>query len=144
MRKNEKVFVECKTHWMRSLFPIIGLLIFLITAIDYLMSGNTSDFKFTMVIVLIFAVVIFVQQKSSYLRMTETAIIGKIGLIWTKKIASPISKINDVSVYSGLFGKIFGFSTICISTAGSNGSEYVFKCMKNGKTLQKEFLRKVG
>lgn len=144
MKKHENVLVECKTHWMRSLFPFLGLLIFLAGAIDCLLSGNFTDFSIALLPILLFASILLVQQKSCYLRMTETAIIGKTGLIRTNKMASPISKINDVSVYSGLLGKIFGYSTICISTAGSIGSEYVFKYMRNGSALQQEFLKKTS
>lgn len=140
MKMRETTIVECKTHWMRSLIPILLLLFFLLGAVGALSSGNFSDFGIMTIPVFICIFTILVQQKTSYLRMTETAIIGKVGFIRTKKMTSPISKVNDVSVHSGLFGKIFGYSTIHISTAGSVGSEYVFKYVKGGKAFQREFL----
>lgn len=143
MRKHEKILVECKTHWMRSIVPILLLLLSLFGAVSFLISGQFTDFGIMLVPVLICALVILIQQKTSYLRMTETAIIGKVGLIWTKKMASPISKINDVSVHSGLLGKIFGYSTVHISTAGSVGAEYIFKYVRGGKAFQQEFLSKI-
>ena len=144
MKNHEKVLVECKTHWMRSLVPLLFLFLFSAGAIYFLFCGQFTDFGIMMVPVLFCAVVVLIQQKTSYLRMTETAIIGKVGLIRTKKMASPISKVNDVSVHSGLLGKIFGYSTVYISTAGSVGSEYVFKYVRHGKVLQQEFLKKIN
>lgn len=144
MKNHEKVLIECKTHWMRSIVPLLFLFLSLAGAVHFLFSGQFTDFGIMMVPALLCAVVILIQQKTSYLRMTETAIIGKVGLIWTKKMASPISKVNDVSVHSGLLGKIFGYSTVHISTAGSVGSEYIFRYVRNGKALQQEFLRKIN
>lgn len=143
MKVREKIVVECETHWMRSLIPILLLLFSLWGAVIFLFSGKFTDFGIMLVPVFVCTLVILIQQKTSYLRMTETAIIGKVGLIRTKKMASPISKVNDVSIHSGLFGKIFGYSTVHISTAGSIGAEYTFKYVKGGKAFQQEFLTRV-
>lgn len=143
MKTREKVVVECKTHWMRSVIPILLLLFSLWGAVSFLFSGQFTDFGIMMVPVFVCALVILIQQKTSYLRMTETAIIGKVGFIRTQKMTSPISKVNDISIRSGLLGKIFGYSTVHISTAGSLGSEYIFKYVKGGKAFQQEFLSKI-
>lgn len=143
MKARERVVVECKTHWMRSLIPILFFVIFFCGTVNDLISGNFTDFGIMLVPALFCALVILIQQKTSYLRMTETAVIGKVGFIRTKKMASPISKINDISVHNGLLGKIFGYSTVHISTAGSLGSEYIFKYVKGGKAFQREFLNRI-
>lgn len=141
MKQRERILIECKTHWVRSFAPLILLLLSFAGAIHFLFSGMFTDFCIMLVPVLFFVTIIIIQQKTCYLRLTETAIIGKIGFIWTKKMVSPISKVNDVSIHSGLLGKIWGYSTIRISTAGSLGSEYIFKYVKDGKAFQQEFLR---
>ncbi|GEM_PF-2251764 len=56
---------------------------------------------------------------SNKIVLYEGHIEGKTGLIKTKKLNSPLDKVQSVSVSSGLFGKIFGYGTISITTAGS-------------------------
>lgn len=142
MKTTEKVVVECKTHWIKTIIPAIFTIIFLISTLNYLFSGMFGDFFIMLILTAICAGIILIELKANYLRMTETAIIGRVGFIRTRKMASPISKVQDVGVDSGLLGKILGYSTVHISTAGSSGSEYVFKCVKNGKKLQNAFLER--
>lgn len=142
MNVKEKTVVNCKNHWLCLVFPCAIGVFFLLGFIGGLLNGDASTAVFSLVITAICALWAFVRYKINSLVMTETAIIGRIGLIRTTKLVSPISKVQDVSVSSGLFGKIFGYSTVTISTAGSNGSEYVFKKVVNGDALQREFVNR--
>ncbi len=56
---------------------------------------------------------------SNKIVLYEGHIEGKTGIIRTKKLNSPLDKVQSVSVSSGLFGKIFGYGTITITTAAS-------------------------
>ena len=56
---------------------------------------------------------------SNKIVLYEGHIEGKTGLIRTKKLNSPLDKVQSVSVSSGLFGKIFGYGTITVTTAAS-------------------------
>lgn len=53
------------------------------------------------------------------LEITNRRIIGKIGLINTNELDSPINKLNSVQVKQGLWGKIFNYGTIIITTSSS-------------------------
>ena len=57
---------------------------------------------------------------SNKIVLYEGHIEGKVGLIKTKKLNSPLDKVQSVSVSNGLFGKIFGYGTITITTAASS------------------------
>lgn len=140
METKEKVIVKCKPHWLSMILPVVLGVLALIGAFSYLFRAKFADAAICLVITAIFLLVAFILSKSTSLVMTETAVIGRIGIIKTKKLASPISKIQDVSVSNGLLGKIFRYSTVRISTAGSSGAEYVFKRVTNGDEIQKEFL----
>lgn len=51
------------------------------------------------------------------LAVTNKKLIGKMGLINTRSMDAPLNKIQNVSVSSGLLGKISGCGDIKISTA---------------------------
>ena len=51
--------------------------------------------------------------------ITNKKINGKTGLINTNELDSPLNKINGVQVKQGLFGKIFNYGTVSITTAST-------------------------
>lgn len=51
--------------------------------------------------------------------ITNKRVNGKTGLINTNELDSPLNKINGVQVKQGLFGKIFNYGTISITTAST-------------------------
>ncbi len=51
--------------------------------------------------------------------ITNKRVNGKTGLINTNELDSPLNKINGVQVRQGLFGKIFNYGTISITTAST-------------------------
>ena len=61
----------------------------------------------------------FIRFLTTELALTNKKVIGKFGLIRTHSIASTLNKIQNISISSGLFGKIFRYGTIKIETAGA-------------------------
>lgn len=62
------------------------------------------------------------------LAFTNKRVIGKVGIINTKAMDAPLNKIQNVSVSSGFFGKIFGYGRIDIHTAaGAYHYDYIRK-----------------
>ena len=53
------------------------------------------------------------------LKITTKRVNGKTGLINTNELDSPLNKINGIQVNQGLFGKIFNYGTILITTAST-------------------------
>lgn len=51
--------------------------------------------------------------------ITNKRVNGKTGLINTNELDSPLNKINGVQVKQGLFGKIFNYGTVSITTAST-------------------------
>ena len=56
---------------------------------------------------------------SMRITLYEDHIEGKVGIIRTHKLNSPLEKVQSVEVKSGLMGKIFNYGTIGVTTAGS-------------------------
>lgn len=60
--------------------------------------------------------------------ITNTRVRGKVGLINTNELDSPLNKINGIQIKQGLFGKIFNYGTISITTASTSFEfEYIEK-----------------
>ncbi len=66
---------------------------------------------------------------------TNMRVIGKIGLLKTKSLDAPMNKINDIEITQNLFGKIFRYSKIVISTSSN---KYDFKYIKDAEKFKNE------
>ena len=53
------------------------------------------------------------------LTISTKRLTGKVGLINTNQLDSPLNKISGVQVEQGLFGKIFNYGTISVTTAST-------------------------
>ena len=53
------------------------------------------------------------------LTITNKRVIGKTGLININQLDSPLNKINGIQVEKGLFGQIFNYGTIKITTSST-------------------------
>ena len=134
----EKRIAVCKPHWTGFIGRIIVCAFFLILAIYGLFSsdadGVRAPFVISMlVIAAILALSILITCKTTYLALTETKLIGHIGFIKSKTLTTPLSRVQDIGIGNGLFGKIFGYHTITVSNAGTAGTEYAFKRMGKAK-----------
>ncbi len=77
----------------------------------------------------------FINFLTSELAITDKRVIGKVGLIRTHSVTSSLNKIQNVTVSSGLIGKIFNYGTIKIETAGSEPVK--FYGIKNPEAFKK-------
>ncbi|MGN0586845.1 MAG: PH domain-containing protein [Oscillospiraceae bacterium] len=74
------------------------------------------------------------------LALTKKRIYGKTGIINTKSMDSPISKINSVSVEQGFWGKVFRYSTVSVSTSSGN---YKFSYIKNADEFKEKTMEQI-
>ena len=51
--------------------------------------------------------------------ITNKRINGKTGLINTSELDSPLNKINGIQIKQGLFGEIFNYGTVSITTSST-------------------------
>lgn len=118
---NEEIKGTAKQHWI-ALLPrgIISIFFFLLGT-----TGNEiSMFVVFAIIALLLIANPLIRFFTTELTFTNKRLIGKNGFINTKSLDSPLNKINNVSVSNGIFGKIFGYGNVYITT--SSGS-YIYK-----------------
>lgn len=131
--------VTCRRHWVAYIIPGIISAFTALMGIAVLVEGDAYGILMIVVAAAIIGLS-YIFINSSHLTLSEDSIEGKTGIIKTVKMVSPISKVQDVSVRSGLFGKIFGYSTITVSTSGSAITEYVFAGVTNASEFQQKYI----
>ena len=81
-----------------------------------------------------------IAKLTTELAVTNKKVVGKVGLIRTKALDAPLNKINNVSVSSGLIGKIFGYGTVRINTSSG---EYLFPYIKGAESFKTLILNRI-
>lgn len=77
---------------------------------------------------------------SNSLAITDKKVFGRVGLIKTVEMNSPIHQIQNVSVSNGLLGKLFKYGTIVITTTTG---VYNFKYIKNPDSFKNEVMAQI-
>lgn len=136
----EKNLVTCRKHWS-SYIPvgIVEAMFFLIMIAGFAsgdIGAGLGVFAVSTIVCGIWAASI----NSSYISLSTTSITGKVGLVKTVKLVAPISKIQNLSISNGLGGKIFGYHSVTVATAGTSKNEIVFKGVTNAELLQKAYI----
>lgn len=141
-----KTIAECRPHWCRFIVQGVlgfGCLAYGIWAIlnrdTLIQNGSGQAAPFALFVGIVCFVYIFITYKFTYISLTETKVEGHIGFIRSKTLSTPISKVQGISLSNGLLGKIFRYHTVSISSAGTAGTEYVFKHMAHAKEFANAF-----
>lgn len=129
MTPNEQVVLEAKFHWILYVLPAAVFLLNMIGAIVTASSGGfLTYFVIGIVLAIICLIPAFKHAIFSELAVTNKKVFGKTGFIKTAEMNSPIRQVQNVTCDNGLFGKIFNFGTITITTASGI---YIFKYVSN-------------
>ena len=128
----EKQIAVCRQHWSGFIVPGFFCVLFVLGGICMLFIDVAIGHKLlAMLIMFVIAAVIagyiFISYKFTYsIVLTETKLIGHKGLIRSKTLTAPLSKVQDIGLSNGLMGKILGYHTVTISSAGTANTEFVF------------------
>jgi uncharacterized membrane protein YdbT with pleckstrin-like domain len=77
---------------------------------------------------------------TTQLVLTSNRLYGKVGLIKTKTLDTPLNKINNVSVSSGLFGKLLGYGTLSVT---SSSGLYEYKYIKSPDAVRNAIMNEI-
>lgn len=77
---------------------------------------------------------------SNCLAITDKKVFGRVGIIKTAEMNSPIHQIQNVSVSNGLLGKLFKYGTVVITTTTG---VYAFKYVKNPDQFKNEVMAQI-
>lgn len=89
---------------------------------------------------ILLAIVLFINASGAELIITNKHLIGKTGVISSNKMQIPLNMINTVSYEKGVFGNMFGYGTIKIT---SQMEDCVFDNVKDVELFQKTLLNEI-
>ncbi len=122
--KDEEIIALCRLHWGYVAGPLIWATFMVSKFRYYTYAAHSSYFSiFDLFIVIITFVPLsnaLIKIWSTELILTNKRIYGKVGFINTKTLDTPLNKVNNISISSGLFGKIFGYGKISITSSSGN------------------------
>ena len=140
-KTKEKTIAVCRSHWTKFVPEgiVVLILLFVLVAIA-LPEKIPVGPKLLICAVLLLAAVCAVlhgviEYRTTYLELTPTSVIGHKGFIRSKSLTAPLSRVQDTTLANGLWGKIFRYHTIVVTTAGSGGLELPFKRMAKAKAF---------
>lgn len=97
-------------------------------------------FCWLLLIPLIKAIIRTIQFSKIELAITNKRVIGKVGVLNTSSLDSPLNKIQNVSEKQTFGGKIFNYSTIVITTAAGS---YKYDCIKRGLQFKNAIMAQI-
>lgn len=119
LQKDEEIVYVAKVHWA-CLIPHIILMLVIIGF-------------FTIVPAII-------RMYTTELFITNKRLVGKLGLINTKTLDTPLNKINNTSVKNGLGGKIFGYGDLTVT---SSSGAYNFRGIANPSAFRSSLMEHI-
>lgn len=133
----EKYVAKCRKHWSVFLRRGLTALFFLLLSfVAYSSNDDQTLHKAWIAFLAIAALIILssiVVYATEYIAITDTKLIGHRGFIHSKQLSTPISKIQNIGLSNGLFGKLLNYHTITIDNAGTGHTEFVFTHMAKAK-----------
>ena len=128
MMKDEKIIKRSQIHAGIFIAPAIVALIW------FLLFLKVPSFITVLIFLLclVWLVIRFIAYKNNDLILTNKRVFGKVGLISTTQMQSPLNMINSVAFSNGIIGKLFGYGTVHVVTASTM---YKFRFISDGQTL---------
>ncbi len=131
----EKVVYRSRLHWQIFLLPglVAGLL--LLGSIATFVYGITVAGLFFLIMAGFLILIPFIKRANSEFAVTNKRIIVKLGFFTTRTLELLHPKVETISVYQGLMGKMLGYGDIVVT--GSGGTREEFKAVASPLELRR-------
>jgi uncharacterized membrane protein YdbT with pleckstrin-like domain len=131
----EKVLYRSKLHWQIFLLPGLVAGILILGAIVAFIDGMTEIGLFLLIAAGVLILIPFTRRANSEFAVTNKRIIVKLGFFTTRTIELLHSKVETISVYQGLMGKMLGYGDLIVT--GSGGTREAFKAVASPLELRR-------
>ncbi len=133
---NQEVdILQAHLHWV-TLMPFLPIAVVVLIASAF--GGPLIVFG------LIAAVIIMIDPIIKYatttVKFTNKRLIGKQGFLKTQDLDAPLNKINNVYVNSDMWGKIFGYGALVISTSSG---EYKYQRIQKPEDFKNALMKQI-
>jgi uncharacterized membrane protein YdbT with pleckstrin-like domain len=130
LKKDEKVILQTKPHWLTLVGPTLITLIAII--LGFIIGGVGILIGIVFILYFIYKVI---ERNNNLWVVTNLRVIDEYGVFSNNSKESPLEKINNVSYRQSFWGKIFGYGNVQIQTAAEIGSTTYFS-VENPKELK--------
>lgn len=131
LKKDEKILLITRQHWIRLVLPVF---VWLIAAVLLIWLADTTGFIVTLVLAL-YPVLEFVNYRSNLWCVTNFRVVDESGFFSRYSKESPLDKINNVEYDQSIWGRLFGFGNVDIQTAAELG-ETTYELIHRPKQLK--------
>ena len=125
LTKNEKILIKAEQS---NIMLIIGAVISVVCLVINIVLG------------ILFIIFIYlrwiISLKTNCFYITNKRVYGSVGFIKKEELDMPLKSINAISVSKGIFGSLFGYSKLSITT---NGEGWTFPFVSNANEIKKTF-----
>lgn len=135
--RGETILLKGIVHWATLIGPGMFSLLILIFSFQ---ADETSVVIWALLLDLLIMGIASIPLWSQELVITSKRLYGKTGVINTKRLDTPLGKINTVSVGNGLFGKLFGFGTVHVT---SSSGVYKFKAIRSPDVFRQVLMEQI-
>ncbi|MBI1937966.1 MAG: PH domain-containing protein [Ignavibacteriales bacterium] len=137
LRKDEQILFETRKHWFFLIIPsLITIALIVLPLYTYFKVAGANDLYLAVPVLAIFYFAFrYFGWKNDLWAVTNYRVIDESGVFSVNSKESPIDKINNVSYYQSIFGRIFGYGDVQIQTAAELG-ETSYTSISNPKKLK--------
>jgi uncharacterized membrane protein YdbT with pleckstrin-like domain len=130
LKKNERVILITRPHWLTLTGPFVIMLV--CTIIGIWIGSYTLIVTFTSIGYFLYEIV---KRNNNLWAVTNLRVIDEFGVFSNNAKESPLDKINNVSYRQSFWGKILGYGNVEIQTAAEIGST-TYTSVENPRKLK--------
>ncbi len=132
LKKDEKILLITRQHWIRLALPFFAWLLLAIILIWWLQ--NATAFIIVL-IAAIYPMLEYINWKYNLWCVTNLRVVDETGFFTRYTKESPLDKINNVEYDQTIWGRLFGFGNVDIQTAAEMG-ETKYQLIHHPKLLK--------
>jgi uncharacterized membrane protein YdbT with pleckstrin-like domain len=118
LKKDEKILVVIRQHWLKLITPIFAWVLASVLLIWFLPTGTALLIA---LVASIFPLYEYINWKYNLWAVTNLRVVDESGFFSRYSKESPLDKINNVEYDQSFLGRLFGYGNVDIQTAAEMG-----------------------
>ena len=135
LKKDEKILIIIRQHWIRLVLPILFWLLLAILLIWILKNDYLGTAFIIIIISAFYPFYEYINWKYNLWCVTNMRVVDESGYFSRYSKESPLDKINNVEYDQSLFGRLLGYGNVDIQTAAEMG-ETTYRLIHDPKLLK--------
>ena len=120
LKKDEKLLVLIRQHWIILILPFLAWL--LLTILLFIINWPGTGAKFVIILLAaIYPLIEYIKWKYNLWAVTNMRVVDEEGFFTRYSKESPLDKINNVEYDQPILGRILGYGNVDIQTAAELG-----------------------